>query len=124
MTDTFQGETAHYEDVRIYDPRYNLDGTKNKSAFPEDFQKEFVLPDEPGRPSQEKTILAVFNKLKSENKINFSGKQIEAVRLIRSYIIENMSDEWDEKGKGFSEKAIGNHIRKPFNAEKAKPKNI
>ena len=123
--DAFQGETAHYEDVRIYDPRYNLDGTKTRSAFSEENQKiKAAIYDKPGRPSKRETILAVFEELKSKDKINFPGKQIAAVRLIQNYIKENMPDEWGKDGKGFSEKAIGNHIRELFNVEKNKLKNI
>jgi len=109
-----------YKNVRIYDPRFNLDGSKKKSAFPGENLIAPVSGNTGGRPSTSDPIQIAFRACVAAGKIDFGGSQIDAVKVVRTHVRDTMPEEWGEKGSGFSEKAIGKHISAAFNAEKAR----
>ena len=122
--DVFVGRTARYKDVRIYDPRYNLDGSQKKNAFPE---KEFIKPapssDIGGRPSERETILSAFDHCVKDGIIKPDMTQKAAAHAVQDYIRLKMPEYWEgdgskEPGSGYSITTITRHIKPHFNSLK------
>ncbi len=107
--DVFETSTAKYTQVRIYNP-----------AKAEDAPLIAVMSGEAvGRPTKKGLIQGAYEECKQAGQIDFKASQIEAVRAVQAYIRSATPDDRGD-GSGLSEKAIGNHIRDAFNADKAR----
>lgn len=105
--DIFAGHTGKYTNVRIINPRVPAENLISPTS---------ETPG--GRPTKKELIEATYRNCKSAGLINFKGSQIDAVKAVRAYIQEAMPEDWND-GIGLSEKAVGNHIRDAFNADKS-----
>ena len=122
--DIFWCAGGKYRNVRIYDPRFNLDGSPKKNTFSD---KKLIQPvseeNTGGRPGTDKIILKAYAECQKLNLLDFDGKQYEAIEVIQEYIRNEMPDIWNG-GKGFHQKTMSKYIGKAFTAEKAKRKNL
>ncbi|MEZ5896384.1 MAG: hypothetical protein R3C40_02345 [Parvularculaceae bacterium] len=105
-----------FESVRIIKPPKNKKITDNKQNT--NIVELAIEPPKPvGRPSSRDKIIAAYEELKSEKKIDFSKPMSHAYPIIRSLLFFRHKTE-----KGFQDEAIRLAITEDFQAEAEKMK--
>ncbi len=105
-----------FESVRIIRPPKNMEITGNKRE-PNIAELPHPSLNPVGRPSSRDKIIAAYEELKGERKIDFSKPMTHAYPAIRAHLVEQYGTE-----KGFKNEAIRLAITEAFQAEAEKMK--